>query len=681
MSKTTTITALAIHNFKGVANLHVEFNADRPTVISGRNGTGKTTIADAYTWLLWGLNSEDQQTANFGIKPNDANGNPILHLDPEVEGWLKVVDNETGELTEKRLKRRWTSMWRTKSGEVEREFVRNKGEYFIDDIPVKEAEYKAVVESLVSPEVFKCITNPYYFPRLHWQNKREILLRMAGDVSLEDIARRVPEFEALLAELNGKTLNDYIKKFTAQIGKINDELAQIPVRIQEAERATPQAPDYAALEAEKTLLEQRARELEAIISDASESERLRTKEQGEAYRRMRNLKAEQEAEVSKAKQAEYERVTAANADRDKIAAELRQARNAHADRIAKIDSEGYQLKRKTETLEEQIADLTRRQDELRKEWYAENAKQYTVGATLACPITGAPCQDPATCATHARSWQDAQKAFNDTQTAKKQAITEKGRKLGDEITAKNAELAEAKKGLQDLRTQRQQLTSMPDPDIAILEAKLASFKAVKPEGINISRLPRWVELQQEIDAIKAKMEEAPATTDQSDTMNELRQTNDRIIAINTELGVKATIEQQHNRIEELRASEKTLLQERAYAQRKLATAERLTKERMTAVEGRVNKLFTLVRFQMFEPTATTGDEKPGCTCWVGEAKYADKNKAGKVNAGLDIINAFCRYYGVHAPIFIDNAESINDFIPTESQLVLLQVSTENLTIQ
>ena len=90
---------------------------------------------------------------------------------------------------------------------------------------------------------------------------------------------------------------------------------------------------------------------------------------------------------------------------------------------------------------------------------------------------------------------------------------------------------------------------------------------------------------------------------------------------------------------------------------------------MTAVEEKVNKLFTLVRFQMFEPTATTGDEKPGCTCWVGEAKYGDKNKAGKINAGLDIINAFCRYHGVRAPIFIDNAESVNNFIPTESQLV------------
>lgn len=681
MSKTTIITKLEIHNFKGVGNLLIEFNQLRPTIISGRNGTGKTTIADAYTWLLWGMNSEDQQTANFGIKPNDENGNVRLDLDPEVEGWFRIVDSATGEMTEMRLKRRWKSVWRTKSGEVEPEFVRNKGEYFIDDIPVKEAEYKAAVESIIPPEIFKCITNPYYFPRLRWQDKREILLKMTGDVTLGDVARRAPEFEALLADLSGKTLDDYIKIHTTQITRINSELAKIPVRIQEAERATPQAPDYAALEAEKTELEARARELEKMASNANEAERARTKEQSEILQQIREKQSEQAREVGIAESNEQSRVREANAERNKIAAELQQARNAVADRIADIDSRGYALRKKVDTLNEHIADLKRQQDDLRKEWYRENEKQYSAGATLNCPITGAACQDPATCAAHAQSWQDALKAFNETQTAKKNAITEKGRKLGAEIADKQAEVAKADKELQDLRAERQSLTSAPAPKVAELEAKLAKTTAATVESIKPESLPRWVELQNEIAQLNDKLKEAPAAEDQTDIMSELRRTNNRIMAIGSELGVKTTIEQQAKRIKELQESEQTLLQERATAQKKLATADRLTKERMTAVEERVNKLFTLVRFQMFEPTATTGDEKPGCTCWVGEAKYGDKNKAGKINAGLDIINAFCRYHGVRAPIFIDNAESVNNFIPTESQLVLLKVSTDNLTIE
>lgn len=681
MSKTTTITKLEIHNFKGVKNQLIEFNQDRPTIISGRNGSGKTTIVDAYTWLLWGLNSEDQQTANFGIKPNDENGNTRLDLNPEVEGWFKTIDNETGELAEVRLKRRWAGVWRTKSGEVEPEFVRNKGEYFVDDIPVKEADFKATVENIIPPEIFKCITNPYYFPRLRWQDKREILLQMAGDVTIEDVARRAPEFEELLAELSGKTLDDYIKKYATQVARINTELAQIPVRIQEAERATPQAPEYEILEAEKNALEERARDLERIAANASKAERARTDNQTETLRLIRLKQNEQNNEVNKAQNDEQSRVRNANAMRNKIAAELQQALNDRADQLADIDRRGYAMRKKVDTLNEQIADLTRRQDDLRNEWYHENEKQYTAGATLNCPITGVPCQDPATCAAHAQSWEQAQKAFNDTQTAKKNAITEKGRKLGTEIADKQAEATEASKELQELRDRRQAITSAPDPKVAELEAKLAKTTAAVAETIVPESLPRWVELQNEIEQLQGKLNEEPAIEDKSEFLAELRKVNNRIMAINSELGVKATINQQRKRIQELQDSEKALLQERATAQQKLATAERLTKERMTAVEDKVNKLFTLVRFQMFEPTATTGDEKPGCTCWVGEAKYGDKNKAGKVNAGLDIINAFCRYHGVRAPIFIDNAESVNEFIPTESQLVLLKVSTGNFTIE
>lgn len=681
MSKTTTITKLGIHNFKGVKNQLIEFNQDRPTIISGKNGSGKTTIADAYTWLLWGLNSEDQQTANFGIKPNDANGKPLLNLDPEVEGWLRTIDNETGEHTEVRLKRRWTSVWRTKNGEITPEFVRNKGEYFIDDIPVKEAEFKVAVESIIPPEIFKCVTNPYYFPRLRWQDKREILLHMAGDVTIEDVARRAPEFEALLAELSGKTLDDYIKKYATQVARINTELAQIPVRIQEAERATPSAPNYEMLEAEKSTLEERARDLEKFVASANETERARTNNQAEIIRLIRQKQNEQSNEINKAQSDEQNRVRAANAHRNKISAELQQALNDRADRLADIDRRGYALRKAVDNLVEQIKDLEQQQNDLRKEWYRENEKQYTVGVTLNCPITGVPCQDPATCAAHAQSWEQAQRAFNETQTAKKNAITEKGRKLGGEITAKMIEVEKANKEIEDLRAERQTLTSAPDQRVAELEAELAQTTASAVETIIPENLPRWVELQKEIEQLKAKLNDEPTAEDKSESLAELRRVNNRIMAINGDLGVKTTINQQHKRIQELQDSEKMLLQERATAQQKLATAERLTKERMTAVEEKVNKLFTLVRFQMFEPTATTGDEKPGCTCWVGEAKYGDKNKAGKVNAGLDIINAFCRYHGVRAPIFIDNAESVNEFIPTESQLILLKVSTGNFSIE
>lgn len=46
-----TIERMVIQNFKGVRELSIDFGD--VTRISGMNGTGKTTIPDAFSWVLW----------------------------------------------------------------------------------------------------------------------------------------------------------------------------------------------------------------------------------------------------------------------------------------------------------------------------------------------------------------------------------------------------------------------------------------------------------------------------------------------------------------------------------------------------------------------------------------------------------------------------------------------------
>ena len=75
MSKHLRIKSLTLVNFKGMRNVTVDFG-DGVTAISGRNGTGKTTIADGFAWLLWGKDSEGNSDTKFGIKTNDENAKP-----------------------------------------------------------------------------------------------------------------------------------------------------------------------------------------------------------------------------------------------------------------------------------------------------------------------------------------------------------------------------------------------------------------------------------------------------------------------------------------------------------------------------------------------------------------------------------------------------------------------------
>ena len=111
------------------------------------------------------------------------------------------------------------------------------------------------------------------------------------------------------------------------------------------------------------------------------------------------------------------------------------------------------------------------------------------------------------------------------------------------------------------------------------------------------------------------------------------------------------------------------------------TALSFQKDRDTKLMERINELFKYVSFS-FVSEQLNGGEKLTCVCTVNGTPYPDVNAAGKLNAGLDIINAICQAKGVSAPIFIDNRESVNKIIPTISQVINLVVSTDKvLTIK
>ena len=99
-----------------------------------------------------------------------------------------------------------------------------------------------------------------------------------------------------------------------------------------------------------------------------------------------------------------------------------------------------------------------------------------------------------------------------------------------------------------------------------------------------------------------------------------------------------------------------------------------------AVEAAINSRFDLVRWRMYEQTIEGADVET-CVATIDGVPFNSLNSAGQVLAGLDIIRTFCRYYGATAPVFIDNAESVNQLFPVASQLVKLVVTTDReLTI-
>lgn len=92
-------------------------------------------------------------------------------------------------------------------------------------------------------------------------------------------------------------------------------------------------------------------------------------------------------------------------------------------------------------------------------------------------------------------------------------------------------------------------------------------------------------------------------------------------------------------------------------------------------------MFSLVKFKMYEQQIN-GGEIETCEAVVNGVPYSGQNNAMQINMGIDIINAICKFEGITAPIFIDNAESVNEFISSQSQVIKLVVTTDNeLSIQ
>lgn len=683
MSKHIIIRQLDIRNFKGIQSLNIEFNPTRPTIISGKNATGKTTVMDAFMWLLWGTNSESQQPAKFGIKPNDKDGNPRLDLDTEVEGIVDVIDTESGETDTTCLKRKWVSVWKTKSGETEKTFDKNKGQYFINDVPVKESEYNEKVGSLIPPEIFRTLTDPYYFAKLPWEKKRAILMGLAKDVTYEDVAKQNEAFAKFMADLSGKTISDFAKEIGAGIGRINKRLNEIPFELNEAERAKPaEASDYEQLEDEKKEAEKEIEAIDAATASAAEASRQRFDQNATIYKEMDELRKRMSQHLQDAREAEWERTKELNAEHSRLFQEQNKIENSWTTEGGRLKNQMTDLERCQQRHESDIARMEQEQNSLREKWYTENAKQYTPGGELVCPITNQFCTDPNACLHHSQNEEAARNAFRENQRKTLEQITSKGRALGTDIVTSRRLATEAMERIAKLKTEYAAAQKKHDEEAAKIAEALKANPRQKQRIISGEELPQWVKWNKELLELQNKIYDA-TTGDNTESIEREKRKESlkfRIEQIIKRLAERDMIAKQDKRIAELQKEEKQLLQERADLQKKEMTIDQMTKARMSELERRINSQFKMVRFEMFERTMSTGEEKPNCVCWVGEAKYNDKNRAAKVNAGLDIINTLCERHKIHAPVFIDNAECVNKFIDTESQLVLLQVTTEDFKI-
>lgn len=693
MSRQVTLKRLTLVNFKGLRNVVVEFG-DGVTTISGRNGTGKTTIADSFAWLLWGKDSEGNSDSKFGIKTNDAEGNFIPDLEHGATGLFDVVDTETGEASSVELRRVYVEEWKTPKGSTERTLSGHHTDYFFNGVPLKKAEYDAKVAAIIPEDLFKVITNPYYFLTLHWKAQREYLLTMAGKINDADVAATREEFAALLHRVTGKTMEEYKKEISVRRGRIEAQLDKIPTRKDEATRNTPVAPDYAALESEKAQIQEDLANIDAAATSEAEANRVAYEQAAKIQAEINTKRDAQAKALQDAKEAARAAAYETNRVADEAARDLAQiqrdeeSENKYYSREKSVITASIATaKRRKEGYEAQVADLRKRWEAVNNEQFQE--QQAPTAGPLICPVFGHQCADPGAANRHQcdaaaalesfRKNQDtARAAFIANQTARLDKMDAEGQELNRLIAAQDAEIKRLEAEAVALDTKHNAAVQ----DYATKKATYNNTIAANPRvstdpQIDPQTLPTWVALQKEIDQLNARRAAvtAPTTQDAAAERQLSRATLRALLSeIDQKLGLRATIKAAEARIVELDKEAATLAQEKATLQTEEALIDDFVRCRMEEVERRVNGLFDGVEFRMYK-TLVNGEKEPDCVAYIGGVRYQDKNHAGQINAGLAVINALCAFHGVTAPIIVDNAESVNDFIPVKSQLVRLVVTT------
>lgn len=641
--------------FRGERERSTTFSPNE-TIIAGPNGSGKSRHLDAFLWCLFGKDRNGRKDED--VKSYDEAGNTTDKAPCEVSLTLSV-DGEP--LT---LRRAYVEEWVKPRGQAEEVFRGHHTDCYWDDVPVSVTEFGKRLSALIDETTFKLLTNPEYFASLKWEDQRAILFDVAHTPSIEEIAASSPEWEGLVDKLNGKSLADFRRRIAARKKKLKEDAAKIQPKIDQTRILLPQWQDRKTLEPELAGIEAELTDIDKAIASGSERLRKQDKEASEREAKIQELRSKQRQLI---------------AEEHKRADEETYQRGAHRRELQhKID----ETKRRLEECKSKISSFLTQYSELsnsamslkaqmlvkREEWTKLHATIYNGETT--CPHCHQQLPDEQIAKAEA-VWQSEKKARLDAIAQEGTLLKERHSKCeedligGKAIILQSEDEADLLKGV--LIKQQAELLDLPEEE------------AVKPTPAE--QLPGYNELEEQIQELLKQADNATIETDSTEAYTAKRKKlSDRRDEIKKLLASQDQWDDYTDRIKVLEDEAKAIAQQIADAEKEEYEATRLALHQVEECERVINSRFRGVTFRLFEYTIDDKDrEFPSETCQplVNGVPITAANTASRITAGLEIIRVLSEHHQVCAPVFIDNAESIQS-IPEDltSQIILLHVSDD-----
>lgn len=643
-----------LRNFKGVRDKI--YNFSEISIIRGTNGVGKTTINDAYTWCLFGKDSKGR--TDFGIKRRNSDNDVIHGLEYAVE----VVFNIDGQ--EKRFERVLTEKWTKNKGDYNKTLTGHTSAYYIDKVRCStKTEYDIAVKQIASEDLMRILTDVTYFMSLQDKDKKSYLLRMAYETNdiheairqaTKDVTSKHQEFASFIDTINGIESEEHLANIRKKIKLINDELDDIPNYIKAKEELVPDKKDWTSIQEKLDTLN---KELNDVLSQkAKVCSNTVIDNLNDKARNIKMSIADAQIELTKQKTKALQDCNVKNSFTNNDIANIKSKIAGANGRIEMAQATIQKDEIKAQKLEAEL-------NNLRAEY--KDIKAGSIEFTeeeLICPTCKRPFEKEDLIST---------KLSLNVSTGKQKKILYTN--YIEEIELLKSQVSDAQKEIdvcnKEIEEKQKNLINPAD-----VLANNYECLCLEEKIVGLQR-----ELSETENAIKENNVAVQAENPYKEQEDSL---NSEIKRLSEELAGKQYYDIAIQQIEELHKTQKEKVNQLADLEREEETILSFIKERDCEILTKVNGLFKFVTWS-FVSEQLNGNEKLCCNCFVEGMPYQERNRSAQINAGLDIINALSRSENISLPIFIDNAESVVNFIDTISQIILLVVDKnyDKLTIE
>jgi hypothetical protein len=629
------LQSISIRNFKGLKHVELDFSGKNANIYACNRG-GKTTVADAISWIVSGRDSNNK--AVFDIKPLDENNNVIRGLDVEVEAVFSEPDIV--------LKKVYKEVWKKVQGSAEKQYDGNTVDYFVDGVAVSMKKYNDTMNELfTSPETFLVLSNPNNFCSnnfMKWEKRREFLFDIAGGVSDDEVFESSPELRELKAVLGKKSIDDMKVVLKSSLKNLNEQIEKIPVQISENQRSIEDIGNLKLddlLEAIKTL----------EVNKKGKQEKLSIIENGGqvaiTQKQILDIENEMQKLKNKFDQAKADATVAAH----KKFNEQTRLRQSKKNEIEDIENKIQRLQRE---IMEREADVQK----LRDTFLAEN--ENTPCIKTQCPT----CQQKLP----EEMIETAVATANRNKSEILQNINVRGQALALEIENGKKLIADYELALQG---------KSAELDAIVVEENIHA------DDRTINDLPEYQDLwSKHLNLVVALQTPDETATVENDALHlAIAAIDAEISEMHTHVARVETVTKANMRIEELKQQNIVLGDAFNKDSRLLYLIELFIRTKINQVTDKINSKFSLVKFRLFDELEN-GNLKECCEAMVNGVPYnSNLNTEARINAGLDCIKVLQAHYNVNVPVVIDNRESVSDLLVDmpDTQIISLHVSPKH----